>query len=136
MKKVITLCIFLLTGTLMWGQSINKTDEEVQKLLAKSWQMEVVMENGNSIESTRGVKDLGFTFREDHTFDFYENGTKAGVGLWRLVVEENLVALAMNQSVTLVITSIQKDQFIAMSPDQLRNDGSASKMEVIFKLKE
>ncbi|GAB5399472.1 MAG: hypothetical protein Aureis2KO_10570 [Aureisphaera sp.] len=135
MKKIVLVLIaFLATTSLMWSQDITLTDEEVQKLLCKSWQMGYTIANGEIAEQKNGTPNIAFNFRKDHTFDFIENGSKTAVGEWRLIPEKKWVALAIQRKVSLLITSINEKEFVAISTNQISSPGK-EKREVVFKVK-
>ncbi len=128
--------ITLFTVSSVWGQNVTQNEAEVARLLANTWQMSSMTMNGQQMAQKEGVKDMGFTFKTDNTYEFIENGKVTAVGLWKLIPDRKWVALASQQTVSLLITSISKDEFIAIHPSQVEAPKDGLRMEVHFKVKQ
>ncbi len=134
MKKIIIILISLFATSLAWSQDITLDEKELTTLFCKSWQMDSAMMDGKPMVQ-KEVKDLGFTFNKDFTFYLIEDGKATSVGLWKYFPDKKWIALALYEKVSLIITSIDEEKFIAVSPAQLEVKEGDKKMEVIFKAK-
>ncbi|MDC8004181.1 hypothetical protein POV27_08975 [Aureisphaera galaxeae] len=127
--------LFLFATALSWGQGVTQSEEEVRKLISKSWLMDAARQNGKAMMQMEGQKkNMMFVFREDNTFDFIENGKQSAVGEWRLNPERKCIALAIQQKISLLITSLNEQEFVAITPAQYTAPEGSQKMEVVFKV--